>query len=197
MRSNERLKTFPLVSAPAHSPQPSFVAEFVCCISGWSCIGMNIVEGLGSTVLTIGATMSAAFTPSKYVGLAHTIANGVTSAIRRPGGEQTRAATQASTPTPEGVFDDPALDQLDPLKFNLTLLLALTQGKDGSGPDWDDLHTKKAGDRDSITCVQTQFHIVGDALDTTRPQGSFSFDMRKIVEEALKVCKRTWVYSSR
>jgi hypothetical protein len=152
---------------------------------------MNVVEGLGSTVLTIGATMAVAFTPSKYVGLAHSIASGVTSAIRRPGGEQTQATTQASIPTPEGAFDDPALDQVELLQFNLDLLLALTQGKDGSGPDWDDLHTKKAGDRDSITCVQTQFHIVRDVLDTTRPQGSFSFDMRKIVEEALKACKRT------
>jgi len=42
---------------------------------------MNIVEGLGSTVLTIGTTMTAAFSPAKYVGLAHTIASGVTSAI--------------------------------------------------------------------------------------------------------------------
>jgi hypothetical protein len=158
---------------------------------------MNVVEGLGSAVLTIGTTVATAFTPAKYVGLAHTIASGVTSAIRRSGGEQIQAATQAPIPTPEGASDDPALDQLELLQFNLELLLKLTQGKDGSGPDWDDLHTKKAGDRDSITCVQTQFHIVGDALDTTRPQGSFSFDMRKIVEEALKVCKRTWVYSSR
>jgi hypothetical protein len=158
---------------------------------------MNIVEGLGSTVLTIGTTMTAAFSPAKYVGLAHTIASGVTSAIRRPGSEQTQAATQASIPTPEGASDDPALDQLELLQLNLNLLLALTQGKDGSGPDWDDLHTKKASDRNSITCVRTQFRIVGEALDITRPQGSFSFDMRKIVEEALKVCKRTWVHSSR
>ena len=196
MRSNERLKTFPPVSAPARSPQPSFVTEFVCCISGWTCIGMNIVEGLGSTVLTIGNTMAAAFTPAKYVSLVHTIAS-ATSVFRKPRGEQTEAATQASILTPEGASDDPALDQLEPLQLNLTLLLTLTRGKDGSGPDWDDLHSKKAGDRDSITCVRTQFQIVSDAVDTTRPQGSFSFDMKKIVEEALKVCKRAWVHSSR
>ncbi|KAF8846820.1 hypothetical protein BDZ45DRAFT_755587 [Acephala macrosclerotiorum] len=41
--------------------------------SGWDAIGMNIVGGLGQSVLAIGSGLVAAFSPHKYVALGHSV----------------------------------------------------------------------------------------------------------------------------
>lgn len=148
---------------------------------------MNIVEGLGTTVLSIGSTLATAFSPNKYVSFGHFIVNAVRSGITKDGGEQSQGPTHASDPTIGVNFDDPAVDQLDILPLNLTWLLTLTQGENGTGPDWDKLHKRNVADRTSITCLRTQFQLVSEALDAARPPGSLSFDAKKIVEEALNV----------
>ena len=148
---------------------------------------MNIVEGLGTTVLSIGSALVTALSPNKYISLGHSIVNAVKSGITKDGGEQGQGSTHASDPTIGVNFDDPAIDQLDILPLNLALLLTLTQGENGTGPDWNKLHKRSVADRTSITCLRTQFQIVSEALDATRPPGSLSFDAKKIVEEALNV----------
>jgi hypothetical protein len=148
---------------------------------------MNIVEGLGTTVLSIGGALVTALSPNKYISLGHSFFNAVKSGITKDGREQGQGSTYASDPTIGVNFDDPAIVHLDILPLNLASLLTLTQGENGAGPDWNKLHKRNVADRTSIPCVRTQFQIVSEELDATRPPGSLSFDTKKIVEEALNV----------
>lgn len=155
--------------------------------SGWDAIGMNFVEGLGTTVLSIGSAMVTVFSPNKYFTLGHSVVDAIKSGFTKDSGEPNEGSAQASDSTAELNFYDPAIDKLDILYLDLTSLLTLTQGKNGEGLDWDKLHKRNSADGTPLTYFRTNFQIILEALDRNSPRGSFSFDTKKIVEEALKV----------
>ncbi|KAE8445514.1 hypothetical protein EG329_013277 [Mollisiaceae sp. DMI_Dod_QoI] len=158
--------------------------------SGWNAIGMNIVDGLGQSVLAIGSAVVTAFSPSKYLALGQSVLGLAKNATSQGGGcenEQDDAGNFNSGSAAHAIGDDPGLGQVDILITHLSTLLLLTKGKTGSCPDWDHLHSKSSNDDQTPAHIRIGLEISENQLERNSAIGTFSADLRMIIEEALKV----------
>ncbi|CZR69597.1 uncharacterized protein PAC_19497 [Phialocephala subalpina] len=158
--------------------------------SGWDAIGMNIVDGLGQSVLAIGSALVAAFSPYKYVALGHSVLGMVKSTIPQREGfaiEQEEVGDFNSGSASQAMGEDPGLGQVEILITFLSTLLILTRGKTGDCHDWDQFHSKRPNGNHRLIYVRTGLEISEGQLKRNAASGTFSADIRMITEEALKV----------
>lgn len=150
---------------------------------------MNIVDGLGQSVLAIGSALVTAFSPSKYVALGHSVLGIVKSTITQREGSATEqdVGDFNSGSDLQGMGGDPGLGQVEIVMEFLSKLLILTRGKTGICPDWDQLHSKGPNGDHSLIYVRTNLENFKDQLKRNAAPGTFSAELRMIIEEALKV----------
>lgn len=143
---------------------------------------MSVVDGLSQSVFTIGGALVTALSPHKYVELGHSILRAVKTGLVHEGYEETGPSYSTPSPQLANRSDDPALVHLDNLQSYLALLFSLTNNGVGEASQEDGTVL-----RHSPGNTRTFFQIIDQDLTSNATPGSFSYDTKRIVHEALEV----------
>ncbi|KAL1637462.1 hypothetical protein SLS56_000600 [Neofusicoccum ribis] len=150
--------------------------------SGWDAVGMSVVDGLSQSVLSIGSALVTALSPNKYVALGHSILGAVKAGLTGDNHDETVHAYSTSGSNLAGGNDDPALVHLENLQSYLCFLFAITKnGVPSVAQKSGTVSTNNPG------TIRTFFEIIDQELPKEGTPGSFSYDTKKIVHEALEV----------
>ncbi|OJD33904.1 ncu06413-like protein [Diplodia corticola] len=148
--------------------------------SGWDVVGMSVVDVLSQSVFSIGGALVTALTPHKYVALGHSVFDTLKSTLMRDHHDD-HDHPESAEPGP-GRHDDPACTHLDSLLTYLSLLSSVVHNglpsanqKDGTIPE------------NSPGTIRTFLEIMDYDLPENAAPGSYSYDAKYIIHEALEI----------
>ncbi|KAL0261469.1 hypothetical protein SLS55_002899 [Diplodia seriata] len=144
--------------------------------SGWDVVGMSVVDVLSQSVFSIGGALVTALTPHKYVALGHSVFDTLKSTLMKEHHDD-HDHPEAAEPG-VGRHDDPACMHLDNLLTYLSLLSSVVNNELPSTPQKD---------ANSPGTIRTFLEIMDYDLPDNAAPGSYSYDAKYIVHEALEI----------
>ncbi|KAL1630716.1 hypothetical protein SLS54_000587 [Diplodia seriata] len=144
--------------------------------SGWDVVGMSVVDVLSQSVFSIGGALVTALTPHKYVALGHSVFDTLKSTLMKEHHDD-HDHPEAAEPG-AGRHDDPACMHLDNLLTYLSLLSSVVSNELPSTPQKD---------ANSPGTIRTFLEIMDYDLPDNAAPGSYSYDAKYIVHEALEI----------
>lgn len=149
---------------------------------GWDVVGMSVVDVLSQSVFSIGGALVTALTPHKYVALGQTVFDTLKSTLMKDHNDD-HEHFEGPGPNVDR-HDDPACMHVDSLLTYLSLLSSVVNGglppapqKDGAVPS------------NSPGTIRTFLEIMDHDLPDNATPGSYSYDAKYIVNEALEVLR--------
>ncbi|KAF4540101.1 Ncu06413-like protein [Lasiodiplodia theobromae] len=148
--------------------------------SGWDVVGMSVVDVLSQSVFSIGGALVTALTPHKYVALGQSVFDTLKSTLMKDHNDDHEHFEGPGSNV--GRHDDPACMHLDNLLTYLSLLSSVVNGgllpahqQDGAVPS------------NSPGTIRTFLEIMDHDLPDNAAPGSYSYDAKYIVNEALEI----------